>query len=380
MRASYSPYSAWKCAGLWSLKYIRTTIPKNRVTSGITSFDFTLSAPAAAEAESFRGDPAAIRAPRTRSLAGRTAAIGLTGMSNGGPMEATAAAVRACLTHAHLAGAFGTRMEHMTSATIKLFLPRGDAKSLRTAEISNWTGKAVAAPRTELDELLAREELDKAGVYILIGSDPLTNQPRAYIGEAEVIRDRLKQHRTKEFWVSAIVFVSKDENLTKAHVRYLESRLLAEAKQVNRFTLEQNEAGGSRLPESDREDMEVFLARIRQLLPVLGSDILVPITQPAAKAQPGGVLFCRIKGAEAQGQRTADGFVVFRASTAVLDQRPSADNYPYVVAQRRQLIADGTLIEKNGFLVFTKDAEFSSPSAAAVVIHGFRWKLFSTKS
>jgi hypothetical protein len=261
-------------------------------------------------------------------------------------------------------------MEHMTSATIKLFLPRGDAKSLRTAEISNWTGKAVAAPRTELDELLAREELDKAGVYILIGSDPLTNQPRAYIGEAEVIRDRLKQHRTKEFWVSAIVFVSKDENLTKAHVRYLESRLLAEAKQVNRFTLEQNEAGGSRLPESDREDMEVFLARIRQLLPVLGSDILVPITQPAAKAQPGGVLFCRITGAEAQGQRTADGFVVFRASTAVLDQRPSADNYPYVVAQRRQLIADGTLIEKNGFLVFTKDAEFSSPSAAAVVIHG----------
>ena len=61
----------------------------------------------------------------------------------------------------------------MASATIKLFLPRGDAKSLRTAEISNWTGKAVAAPRTELDELLAREELDKAGVYILLGSDPL---------------------------------------------------------------------------------------------------------------------------------------------------------------------------------------------------------------
>ncbi|MHB8091902.1 MAG: hypothetical protein ACYDH8_09960 [Syntrophales bacterium] len=67
----------------------------------------------------------------------------------------------------------------MTSATIKLFLPRGDAKSLRTAEISNWTGKAVAAPRTELDELPAREELDKAGVYILIGSDPLTNAPQA---------------------------------------------------------------------------------------------------------------------------------------------------------------------------------------------------------
>lgn len=258
----------------------------------------------------------------------------------------------------------------MTSATIKLFLPRGDAKSLRTAEISNWTGKAIAAPRTELDELLAREELDKAGVYILIGSDPLTNAARAYIGEAEVIRERIKQHKAKEFWVTAIVFVSKDENLTKAHVRFLESRLLAEAAQVGRFTLEQNQAGGSRLPESDREDMEVFLARIRQLLPVLGSDILTPIAQPAATPQPGGVLFCRIKGAAARGQRTANGFVVFAGSTAVLEERPSAEKYPYVVAQRKQLIADQTLIEKDGFLIFTKDAEFSSPSAAAVVIHG----------
>lgn len=269
-----------------------------------------------------------------------------------------------------MARALWTRMEHMTSATITLFLRRGDAKSLRTAEISNWTGKAVAAPRTELDELLAREELGNAGVYILIGSDPLTNQPRAYIGEAEVIRDRLKQHKAKEFWVSAIVFVSKDENLTKAHVRYLESRLLVEAKQVNRFTLEQNEAGGSRLPESDREDMEVFLARIRQLLPVLGSDILVPIAQLPAKAQPGGMLFCRIKGAEARGQRTAEGFLVYRGSTAVLTQRPSSAPYPWVAAQRKHLVADGTLVEKNGFFVFTKDAEFSSPSAAAVVIRG----------
>lgn len=77
----------------------------------------------------------------------------------------------------------------MASATIKLYLPRGDAKSLRTAEISNWTGKAIAAPRTEFDDLLGREELDRAGVYILVGSDSLTNAPGAYIGEAEIIRD-----------------------------------------------------------------------------------------------------------------------------------------------------------------------------------------------
>jgi hypothetical protein len=258
----------------------------------------------------------------------------------------------------------------VSSATIKLFLPRGDAKSLRTAEISNWGGNAVAAPRTELEELLSREELEKPGVYILTGWDPKTNEPHAYIGEAEVIRERIKQHKAKEFWVSAIVFVSKDENLTKAHVRYLESRLLDEATKINRFTLDQNQAGGSKLPESDREDMEVFLERIRQLLPVLGSDILSPIAQTAVKGSPSKILLCEIKGAKGRGQRTANGFVVFAGSTAVLRERPSAESYPYVLAQRKQLIAEGTLAQKDGFLVFTKDYEFSSPSAAAAVIHG----------
>ena len=258
----------------------------------------------------------------------------------------------------------------MTSATIRLFLPRGDAKSLRTAEISNWTGKAIAAPRTELEELLQREELEKAGIYILSGVDPLSGSPRAYIGEAEVIRDRLKQHKGKEFWVSAVIFVSKDENLTKAHVRYLENRLLVEATKVGRFTLEQNQPGGSRLPESDREDMEVFLSHIRQLLPVLGSDLLIPMAHPSAKQQSGGTLFCRMKGAEARGHRSPDGFVVLEGSTAVLQERKSARKWAYVVALRDKLIADGTLVQKDGFYRFTRDVEFSSPSAAASVIEG----------
>jgi hypothetical protein len=222
-----------------------------------------------------------------------------------------------------------------------------------------------------LEELLAREELEKAGVYILTGIDPLTNAPHAYIGEAEIIRERLKQHKSKEFWVSAIVFVSNDENLTKAHVRYLEGRLLSEATMVGRFSLEQNQAGGSKLPESDREDMEVFLSRIRQLLPVLGSDLLAPVAQHTAKTPAGGPLFCRIKGAVAQGQRTPDGFVVFEGSTAVLQERPSAqDSHPYAVTLRRQLVADGTIVEQDGFFKFTKDTVFSNPSAAAAVVHG----------
>jgi hypothetical protein len=259
----------------------------------------------------------------------------------------------------------------MTSATIKLFLPHGDARRLRVGEVSNWTGKALAAPRTELEDLLAREELENSGVYFLLGVNPDTGDNLAYIGEAEVIRDRLKQHKLKDFWNSVVVFVSKDENLTKAHVRYLENRLLQEAKAIGRYSLENTNASNPKLPESDREDMEVYLSRIRQVLPVLGSDLLSPIAGSNKPSHPQPQLICKIKNAIAQGRRTEGGFVVYAKSTAVFAVRPSAvSQYPNTIALRQRLIQDKTLIEQDGVYVFTKDVEFSSPSAAAAVVHG----------
>ena len=119
----------------------------------------------------------------------------------------------------------------MAGATIKLFLVHGDAKRLRTAELSLWTGKAVAGPRSELDGVLAREEAIKSGVYFLSGFDSESGKPAVYVGEAENIRERLRGHLDRDFWNHVVFFVSKDENLTKAHIRYLEGRLIEQAKQ-----------------------------------------------------------------------------------------------------------------------------------------------------
>ncbi len=147
----------------------------------------------------------------------------------------------------------------MASATIKLFLVHGDAKRLRTAELSNWTGKAVAGPRSELDGVLGRDEAAKSGVYFLIGIDSESGKSAVYVGEAESIRDRLRGHLDKDFWNHVVFFISKDENLTKAHIRYLEGRLIEQAKSAGRALVMNDQSSGSRLPESDREDMEIFL-------------------------------------------------------------------------------------------------------------------------
>jgi Domain of unknown function (DUF4357) len=258
----------------------------------------------------------------------------------------------------------------MPSATIKLFLVHGDAKRLRTAELSNWTGKAVAGPRSELDGVLAREEATKSGVYFLSGIDPQSGRPAIYVGEAESIRDRLKGHLDKDFWNHILFFTSKDENLTKAHIRYLEGRLIDQAKATGRAVVMNGQSSGSKLPESDREDMEIFLERIHQLMPVLGADALLPVSASPEGAAERLKLICEIKGLKAYGHLTPNGLVVLKGSQAVLKERASAHQYPNTLTTRRRLLEDGTLIEEGGHLVFTRDTEFSSPSAAATVVHG----------
>lgn len=258
----------------------------------------------------------------------------------------------------------------MHSATIKIFLAHGDPKRLRTAELSNWTGKAVAGPRSEFDSVLAREESQKSGVYFLTGIDPESGRAAVYIGEAESIRDRVKGHLEKDYWNHIAFFTSKDENLTKAHIRYLEGRLIEQAKQAGRADVKNNQGSGSRLPESDREDMEIFLEKVHQLLPALGVEVLVPMAVFATAMTERETLTCEIKGLKAIGHLTPNGMVVLSGSQAVLNERPSSQKYPWPVNMRQRLRDEGALSVQTDCLEFMKNVEFTSPSAAAAVIHG----------
>lgn len=258
----------------------------------------------------------------------------------------------------------------MFSATIKIFLTHGDPKRLRTAELSNWTGKAVAGPRSEFENVLLREESENSGVYFLTGMNPETGKSAVYIGEAESIRDRIKGHLEKDFWNHITFFISKDENLTKSHIRYLEGRLIEQAKNAGRAEVINLQGSGAKLPESDREDMEIFLQKIHQLLPALGVEVLVPVHAPVSGSGELEVLSCEIKGLKAEAYLAPNGIVVLLGSKAVLKERPSAKKYPWSMNMRQQLKDQGALEERGDHLVFTKDVEFSSPSAAAAVIHG----------
>ena len=266
------------------------------------------------------------------------------------------------------------------TASIKIFLRYGDPKRLRTAEISNWTGKAIAAPRSDLDELLAREELKNPGIYFLIGKDLDDGEDLAYIGEAETISSRIKQHKEREFWNNAIIFVSKDENLTKSHIRYLEGSLIKKAQSIGRFKIENTQSSGAKLPEADLNEMEVYLEKVSQLLPILGTEILTPFITNSKKSEASTsntvnateeILMLNYKNIVAKGMRSPNGFVIFKGSKATTILRESATSHgKWIIKLRDELIRTQTVVNENNELIFVKDAEFSSPSAAAAVIVG----------
>jgi hypothetical protein len=203
-------------------------------------------------------------------------------------------------------------------------------------------------------------------------AESATAKPKAYIGEAENVYSRLVQHVSeKEFWTEAVVFISKDENLNKAHIKYLESRLHEHAHGAARYELQNgNTPTRSSISESDQAEMEEFIEYIKILINTLGFKVFEPLIKEfSSTAQNNEHLYIKAaRGANGKGRRTTDGFVVFSGSEIALDTVPS---FPKGFnALRDELLQSEIIIKDNDKLRFSSDYLFSSPSAAAAVIMG----------
>jgi hypothetical protein len=297
--------------------------------------------------------------------------------------------------------------------SVKLFLADGTPGGLLTAEIMNWTGHVVAAPRSDLAALLKRPEAKRTGIYILLGDDPNSlGGTLAYIGEGDDVSTRLYQHARpeekngKDFWERAIIFTSKDSNLTKAHVRYVESRLIALAQAANRSVLVNSTAPTPLpLPEADVSDMEQFIAQMKIVLPVLGVNLLRAVAKPPARpdssaatsdtpppldpvaglvgdASPVFEMNLGQHGVTATAQEFDGEFTIHEGSKA----RMTESNHSYHRLWER-LVADGTLVPTSGSSIFefARPYVFASPSAAATIVSGrsangrTEWKLQGTR-
>jgi hypothetical protein len=268
--------------------------------------------------------------------------------------------------------------------SIRIYLADATVSGIRYAEVVNWTGQAVACPRSRLGELPSWPEASKPGVYLLFEARLDGSKPLAYIGESENVAEHLTtQDRGKDFWNEVVIFTSKDENLTKAHVKYLEANVLGLAKAADRYELENGHMPGEAgLPRADRDAMVEFTENIRMVLGTLGYPVLEPLLRarpeqaplstsaaPAAasRAAPVDLVF-KVNNLTANGAVTDEGFVLRRGSQLSLTNTDSAA--ARVVKIKEQLFAQGRLVQQGDHLVLQEDCLLSSSSYAAVMVSG----------
>jgi hypothetical protein len=249
--------------------------------------------------------------------------------------------------------------------SIRFFLPDGTPDGMKIVEKSNWIGRAIVCPRSTFQDLKQRPEFRKTGVYLLIGQTHPDDLPTVYLGEGDPVGDRLLQHhKAKDFWTSAIFFTSKDDNLNKAHVQYLEARLVALARDARRCELENGNAPAlPSLSEADIAEMDEFLDQMLLIYPALGISVF---QKPSAATGCTPILYLKAKGLTASGYESGDGFVVKAGAQSPRESVPSAPKD--IVALREKLVANGVLVAEGDHLRLAQDYTFGSPSTAAAVM------------
>ncbi len=256
-----------------------------------------------------------------------------------------------------------------TRPTIKVFLAEGNPTGLRTIETMNWTGRAIVIPRDSIDLAMQRVDLDAQGVYFLLENDIGQETGSLYIGESENVKERIRSHnKNKDFWGTAVCFVSTQGSLNKAHAKYLEELLIRETKEANRVRLENgNEPSQTRLNESDRADVETFAEYIKLILATIGWTFLKKVTD--FEKNPEEIYICRGPGAEARGLYTSEGMVVRAGSRA---RKEIVDSAKERYLKLRPILMEDGVLRDDGpeSYVFVSDYVFSSPSGAAQNVLG----------
>ena len=261
---------------------------------------------------------------------------------------------------------------------VTIYLADGAPSGIRHVEIANWSGQAIACPRSRLNELKDWSEAQRPGVYFLLEKQTAETGDRAYLGESENVVKRLSQQdKNQDFWNEVIIFTSKDENLTKGHIKYLESRLTTISIEADRYKIENgNTPTESLLPRADKDSMEEYIHNLIIVMGTLGHRVLEPIkvvespqNEVPSKPKLSKFIFnFSIRDLNAKAQQTDDGFVLFKGSD--ISGKTSKSMPGKTLSIREKWIADGTLVPNGENFKLTKDSILSSSSYAAVLVAG----------
>lgn len=259
----------------------------------------------------------------------------------------------------------------MRPQTIQIFLPAGDPRGMRVAEITTRIVRVVEVPRSQLAAFVKMPEAQQVGVYYLMGELSEAGLPRVYIGQSGNVGNRLVQHnQNKDFWNRAFVAISLTNSMTQTHALFLEWFAISEATKAGRYTLENGNTGARpHTPAPLEADCHEIHETAAMLLATMGQPIFEPFTNTVTIETVKELFYCKASGAEGIGEYTSEGFVVLKGSRCRKEMVASSIGTNDERA-RQQLINEGVLVELKDMYEFSRDYLFSSPSRAAVVVMG----------
>lgn len=258
----------------------------------------------------------------------------------------------------------------MTPKTIQIFLPNGDPRGLRVAEITTSIVRVIEVPRSLLGDFLQMPEAQQVGVYFLVGTGEGDERPLLYVGQSGSLGQRLANHnQNKDFWNRGLAVLSLTNNLTQTHAAFIEWTAIREAAKAGRYQLENGNEGSRPFTPSPLEaDCHEMFSVARTLMATLGFPFFEPLVEPPS-ARTRTVYYCRSSGADASGEYTPEGFVVLKGSKGRIANVESIKG-TRDERFRNKLVSEGVMVEQGGAYVFTRDHIFGSPSMAAVAVTG----------
>lgn len=281
-----------------------------------------------------------------------------------------------------------------SAKTIQIYLPTGNPRGLRVAEMTTRTVRLIEVPRIHIADFLSMPDAKQVGLYFLIGDTDSTDKPLLYIGQTGDLTQRLKSHHNgKDFWTRVFVMLSTNNTITQTHALYMEHKAIQIATDVGRYDL-QNGNNGSKphTPAPLQADCEELFHTLDILLSTLGQPIfeaigietpntkayqpLIPDTRQSPQDTPAVVpdkqpmlFYCKAKDCDAQGYYDNDGFVLLKGSLFRKRHTPSLGKW--AVNKTRELLVNGKLVEHNNDSYrLTEDQLFKTPSGAAQAVTG----------
>lgn len=255
--------------------------------------------------------------------------------------------------------------------TIQIFLPSGDPRGIRVAEITTRIVRVIEVPRSLVSDFLKMPEAGQVGVYFLCGESDDGDVLKLYVGQSGNVGTRIAQHnQTKDFWNKALIVVSLTNNLTQTHALFLEWLSIKEAQAANRYNLENGNAGARpHTPAPLEADCHEIYETSRVLLATLGYPIFESISKTALNKTEDELFYCTGSGANGQGLYTEEGFVVLKGSIGRIESVPSIQDTAGS-RLRDRLMHSGVTRAEGSSLIFEQDHLFRSPSMAALSLMG----------